>query len=58
MKYTIHMLLLWPNFLFLVKPCEIQPCKNNGVCVNEKSGKFTCKCLAGYGGTFCDRRGW
>ncbi len=41
----------------LVQPCEIKPCKNNGVCVNEEGGRFTCKCKEGFGGTFCDRIG-
>jgi predicted acyl esterase len=43
--------------ILLVQPCEIKPCKNNGICVNEEEGRFTCKCREGYGGIFCDMRG-
>jgi hypothetical protein len=50
-------ILIRHDVFYLVQPCEIKPCKNNGVCVNKKGGNFTCKCTKGFGGTFCDKRG-
>ncbi|XP_048587268.1 neurogenic locus notch homolog protein 1 isoform X1 [Nematostella vectensis] len=36
-----------------INECESNPCRNNGTCRNEE-GKFTCTCLSGFNGTFCE----
>ena len=44
--------------LFLiVSPCEVHPCKNGGICSNEKDGGFKCACRNGYGGQLCNQKG-
>lgn len=35
-------------------PCSRNPCKNNGKCVEDKTGDYTCYCLAGFAGKECD----
>ena len=44
-------------FIFLVLPCEVSPCRNGGICTNDKEDGFKCACKNGFGGTFCDRKG-
>lgn len=39
---------------FLHDKCSSNPCHNNGTCIpNQKS--FTCKCMLGVGGKFCEK---
>ena len=38
-------------------PCEVYPCKNGGICSDEKDGGFKCACRNGYGGLLCDQKG-
>ena len=46
------------SVLFLiVSPCEVYPCKNGGICSNEKDGGFKCACRNGYGGQLCNKKG-
>lgn len=35
-------------------PCSSNPCRNQGVCV-EQVNSYTCKCPAGFTGIFCER---
>ena len=41
----------------IVLPCEVHPCKNGGICSNEKDGGFKCACRNGYGGLLCTQKG-
>lgn len=34
-------------------PCDENPCKNNGTCVNLGNGKFNCTCPKGFTGPRC-----
>ncbi|XP_071473325.1 agrin isoform X3 [Marmota flaviventris] len=37
------------------RSCDSQPCLHGGTCQDQDSGRgFTCSCLAGRGGTFCE----
>lgn len=38
------------------QPCESHPCYNNGNCVEEDTDEkgFSCQCLTGYSGDFCE----
>ncbi len=41
----------------LVLPCILNaPCENNGICVNDLTGGYTCTCLNGYIGKHCGTR--
>ena len=44
-------------FFLIVSPCEVYPCKNGGICSNEKDGGFKCACRNGYGGQLCNKKG-
>ena len=35
-------------------PCSSAPCRNQGICVDEPSGGFTCTCTVGVYGVTCD----
>lgn len=35
--------------------CVSNPCKNNGVCVGLKNGRYQCKCPWGFSGTYFKR---
>ena len=38
-------------------PCTlIQPCKNNGLCIDDFLGGYVCACEIGYIGTNCETR--
>ena len=36
-----------------MKPCDSSPCKNRGVCTNNKDS-YTCKCAIGFKGDNCE----
>ena len=42
-----------PTTVTLVNKCPKDYCKNNGVC-NEQNEQFTCECLIGFSGKFCE----
>ena len=37
------------------KPCDRNPCKSRGVCINGKGNSYLCKCFAGYKGKNCEK---
>lgn len=41
---------------FLGDACVPNPCMNNGVCVANGFGGYTCQCSAGYSGALCEDR--
>ena len=41
------------NFLFLVSPCDNNPCENNGTCSVDVNGNATCICDGNWNGTYC-----
>ncbi len=44
-------------FLFSVRPCDRQPCKNNGECSDDGVKCFKCECPDGFKGFDCSRKG-
>ncbi|XP_077389169.1 protocadherin Fat 2 isoform X2 [Festucalex cinctus] len=36
-------------------PCDHNPCRNGGVCLEETSGAFQCRCAGPFGGARCER---
>ena len=43
--------------LNLALPCVLlKPCQNNGACINDNAGVFTCVCQIGYTGKTCETR--
>ncbi|XP_071955153.1 uncharacterized protein [Antedon mediterranea] len=36
-------------------PCSSSPCQNQGVCMNVGTTFFTCSCVNGYSGSFCEQ---
>ena len=43
--------------IYIVLPCEVSPCQNGGVCLNEEDGSFKCNCTTGYTGLICTKKG-
>ena len=41
----------------LVRPCDRQPCKNNGECSDDGVKCFKCECPAGFKGFDCSKKG-
>jgi hypothetical protein len=41
------------SFLFLVSPCDNNPCENNGTCSVDVNGNATCTCDGNWNGTYC-----
>ena len=37
-----------------MSPCEVEPCKHNGVCVDQGNSSFSCSCYPGYYGELCE----
>ncbi|KAI4495639.1 hypothetical protein M0802_008474 [Mischocyttarus mexicanus] len=35
-------------------PCLVNPCRNGGICIEDKKGDFTCNCQPGYTGASCE----
>ncbi|XP_035724721.1 protein crumbs-like isoform X1 [Vespa mandarinia] len=35
-------------------PCLNSPCRNGGICIEDKKGDFTCNCQPGYTGASCE----
>ena len=42
-------------FLLAADPCNPNPCKNDGTCVEnkDKTGRYQCTCAEGFGGDTC-----
>ena len=38
-------------------PCEGNPCRNGGECIDIEDGTFICKCSELHGGILCEKRG-
>ena len=55
---TFSLKLMFNKLKFLlVLPCILNaPCENNGICVNDLTGGYTCTCLNGYIGKHCGTR--
>jgi hypothetical protein len=54
-------LIRWLQFKFvfsLALPCDLNPnqCQNNGLCLNDNKGDYTCTCANGYTGENCETR--
>ncbi len=37
--------------------CDVNPCRNSAVCVDNDDGTFTCKCQPNYEGILCEKKG-
>jgi len=37
----------------IANPCDSRPCINGGICIQDGSGNFTCECVNGFHGRFC-----
>lgn len=66
-KYCVTLKSRWRllfgelNFFFsvvsVVDPCTLLPCLNNGECISDASGGFSCQCTPQYEGTTCELPG-
>lgn len=63
--YTIHYLSLHMHSQLNVNkllvpiiakenPCDHDPCKNEGQCIEEQNGHYSCLCEKGYSGEHCE----
>ena len=43
--------------LYLVKPCDKNPCKNDGQCENVDAETFKCTCNENWTGETCEEKG-
>ena len=43
---------------FSVRPCDMQPCKNNGNCSDDGVKCFKCECAVGFKGFDCSKKGY
>ena len=44
--------------VFLVRPCDMRPCKNNGNCSDDGTKCFKCECPDGFKGFDCSKKGY
>ena len=51
------LLILMFLVLLLVSPCEGNPCRNDGICIDIENSTFICKCSQLFGGILCEKRG-
>ena len=55
--YIVHLLTLIVRVrMYIADPCGVNPCQNEGQCVESADGGFACHCKLYYVGEVCEEK--